>query len=105
MHAQLKGYDCALGKEELKAVFDTLVAPHLTKMSTPGLDFDTWYATLDKWNRTMIYASELKKYLISVGYNKWGDINLMLPGLDMKEIEKTRKLSELAEIKALANPA
>jgi hypothetical protein len=53
----------------------------------------------------MIYASELKKYLISVGYNKWGDISLMLPGLDMEQVYETRKLSELAEIEPVVTPA
>jgi hypothetical protein len=45
-------------------------------MSKPDWGFDAWYAQLDPWNRTIIYASQLKKYLLSVGYNKWGDINL-----------------------------
>jgi hypothetical protein len=39
-------------------------------MSKPDLGFDAWYAQLDPWNRTIIYASQLKKYLFSVGFNK-----------------------------------
>jgi hypothetical protein len=77
------GYDCALGKEELRPIYNNLFAPHLTHISKPDWGFDTWYAQLDPWNRTIIYASHLKKYLISLGFNKWGDISLMLPGLQM----------------------
>ena len=61
-------------------------------MSKPVIGFDAWYVQLDPWNRTIIYASQLKKYLLSVGYNKWGDISLMLPGLKMDQVVPTRKL-------------
>jgi hypothetical protein len=64
-------------------------------MSKPDLGFDAWYAQLDPWNRTIIFASQLKKYLLSVGYNKWGDISLMLPGLKMEQVFSTAKLSQL----------
>jgi hypothetical protein len=54
----------------------------------------------------MIYASTLKKYLVeSVGYNKWGDINLLLPGLDMKKVAETRKLSKLTQTEPVVTPA
>jgi hypothetical protein len=64
-------------------------------MSKPDLGFDAWYAQLDPWNRAIIYASQLKKYLISVGYNKWSEISLMLPGLKMELVVSTPKLSQL----------
>jgi hypothetical protein len=70
--------------------------PHLIQNGKPCLDFNVWYATLDKWDRTMIYASQLKKYLlVDVSYNKWGDINRMLPGLLMDKVTETPKLSDL----------
>jgi hypothetical protein len=59
------------------------------------LGFDSWYTQLDPWNRTIIYASQLKKYLLSVGYNKWDDISLMFPGLKMEQVISTPKLSQL----------
>jgi hypothetical protein len=69
--------------------------PHLTENTKPDWGFDVWYAKLDPWNRTMIYASQLKKYLDKVGYNKWGDINRMLPGLRMDIVVETPKLTDL----------
>ena len=81
MHAESSGYDCALSKEELRPVYDFLIAPHLRKTIKLCLGFDGWYATLDTWGRTMIYASQLKKYLQYIGFNNWGDINPLLPGL------------------------
>jgi hypothetical protein len=105
MQAQLTGYDCALGKEELKPVYDTFIASHLTQTNQPDWGFDAWYSTLDKWNRTMIYASKLKEYLLSVGYNKWSDINPMLPGLRMDLVVDTPKLSQLPTIEPVATPA
>ena len=92
MQNQPQGYDCSLGKEELRPAYNTLLAPYLAQMSKPDLGFDAWYAQLDPWNRTIIYASQLKIYLSSVGYNKWGDISLMLPGLKMDQVVPTRKL-------------
>jgi hypothetical protein len=59
------------------------------------LGFDSWYTQLDPWNRTIIYASQLKKYLLSVGYNKWDDISLMFPGLKIEQVVSTPKLSQL----------
>jgi hypothetical protein len=105
MQAQSTGYDCALGKEELKPLYNTLIAPHLTQTTQPDWGFDAWYVTLDKWNRTMIYASQLKKYLLSVGYNKWGDINRMLPGLRLDVVVETHKLSDLPKKEPIATPA
>ena len=93
--AQSHKYDCALGKEELRPVYNALIAPHLTQISQPDWGFDKWYATLDTWNRTMIYASQLKKYLLSVSFNKWGDFSRMMAGLSMDNIERTPKLSEV----------
>jgi hypothetical protein len=105
MQAQPTGYDCALGKEELKKVYSTLIVPHLTQTSQPDWGFDAWYATLDKSNRTMIYASQLKKYLLSVGYKKWSDINIELPGLRIDLVVETPKLSKLSQPEPVANPA
>ena len=95
IQSQPLGYDCSLSKEELRPFYNTLLAPHLAQMSKPDLGFDDWYAQLDPWNRTIIYASQLKKYLLSVGYNKWGDISLMLPSLKMEQVFSTAKLSQL----------
>ena len=67
--AQSYGYDCALCKEELRPVYNTLVTQNLIQNNKSGLDFDSWYAILDTWNRTIIYASQLKNYLINVGYS------------------------------------
>ena len=75
MQGQPYEYDCALSKEESKLVYNALIVPHLTQIRKPEWGFDGWYAQLDSWDRTMIYASKLKKYLLSVGYNNWVDIN------------------------------
>ena len=93
--SQSSGYDCALGKEELRPVYEALIAQNILQKTIPDLGFNGWYATLDPWNRTMIYASQLKKYLLSVSYNKWGDINRMLPGLRIDIVVETPKLTEL----------
>jgi hypothetical protein len=53
----------------------------------------------------MIYASKLKKYLLSVGYNKWSDINLMFPGLRMDLVVETPKLSQLTTTEPVVNNA
>ena len=59
MQTQSLGYDCALGKEELRPFYNTLFAPYLTQNSQPDWGFDSFYAQLDPWDRTMIYASLL----------------------------------------------
>jgi hypothetical protein len=63
MQTQSEEYDCALGKEELRRVYITLLEPHLKQNNKNDIDFDAWYSQLEKWNRTMVYASQLKKYL------------------------------------------
>jgi hypothetical protein len=35
MQAQPEGYDCALGKEELKPLYSTLIALNLIKINKP----------------------------------------------------------------------
>ena len=57
------GYDCALGKEELRPVYNALIVQNILQNNKADSAFNDWYATLDPWNRTMIYASQLKKYL------------------------------------------
>ena len=52
-----QSYDCSLSKEELRPVYNTLLAPYLAEMSRPDLGFDAWYAQLDPWNRTITYTS------------------------------------------------
>ena len=74
-------------------------------MRKPDWGFESWYATLDTCNRTMIYASQLKKYLLSVSYNNWGDINRMLPGLHMEIVVETHKLSDRPLSLPVASPS
>jgi hypothetical protein len=69
------------------------------------MEFDAWYSKLDKWNRTMVYASQLKNYLKDVGYDKFDDIDRILPGLCMNRVDDTPKLSNLSQANQVVNPA
>jgi hypothetical protein len=60
--ATTSSHDRALNREEIRHIYDTVVSPHL---------FEAWYADLDPWDRDMIFASHLKNYLSSIGFNKW----------------------------------
>jgi hypothetical protein len=64
--------DCVLNKQEIRQIYETFISPHT---------FDTWYANLDPWNRGIVFASQLKKYLLSIGFNKWEEIVRRIPGL------------------------
>jgi len=70
-------HDCALNKQETKQIFEKFISTH---------HFDAWYAELDPWNRGIVFASHLKKYL-PIGFNKWDDIDRMMPGLKMEMVE------------------
>jgi hypothetical protein len=75
-------HDSALNKQELRHIYDNVVSPHL---------FEAWYADLDPWNRGMIFASHFKNYLSSIGFNKWDEINRMMPGLEMEKVDEVPK--------------
>jgi hypothetical protein len=70
--ATTSDHDCAINKEELRHIYDTVIFPNL-------YHFEAWYANLDPWNRGMIFASHFKNYLSSIGFNKWHKINQILP--------------------------
>ena len=80
--------DCVISKHELRPLYETLIVSHPTHFSKPVSSFDAWYAQFDSWNRGIIYASQLKKYLIGFNYTKWGEISKLIPGLEMDKVNK-----------------
>jgi hypothetical protein len=52
-----------------------MIVPHLNHTSQPESGFDAWFAQLDSWGRGIIYASQLKEYLIGFNYASWGEIS------------------------------
>ena len=73
--ATSQGVDCVLGKHELRPLYETMIVPHLNHTSQPESGFDAWFAQLDSWGRGIIYASQLKEYLIGFNYASWGEIS------------------------------
>ena len=92
--ASTSSHDCAINKLELRHIYDTIVSPHL---------FEAWYADLDPWNRGMIFASNLKKYLSSIGFNKWHEINQILPDVKMEKVDEVPKV--FPHLREDANPS
>jgi Ca2+-binding EF-hand superfamily protein len=67
----------------MRHIYDSVISPHL---------FESWYATLDPWNRGMIFASHLKNYLSSIGFNNLDEINRMVPDLQLEKVDEAPKL-------------
>jgi hypothetical protein len=51
----------------------------------------------------MIFASHFKKYLSSIGFNKWDEINRMMPELQMEKVDEIPKV--FPHLREDANPS
>jgi regulator of sigma D len=51
----------------------------------------------------MIFASNFKKYLSSIEFNKWDEINRMMPGLQMEKVDEIPKV--FPHLREDANPS
>ena len=96
--------DCVLCKNELKAVYDTLIVPHLKISSQPVLKFDEWYVQLDSWDRGIVHASQLIECLIGSNYTEWGEISGLIPGLEVEKVTSSIKLNQALSLTPRASP-
>jgi hypothetical protein len=79
----------------VKALYETLIVPHLRHSSKPVWDFDDWYMQLDSWGRGIIHASRLKEDLNGFNYTNWGEISKLNPGIEMDKVTNSIKLDQV----------
>jgi hypothetical protein len=81
-------------KQEVKTLYETLITPHLAHSGQPDPGFNEWYREIDTWDRRVVSAFTIKKYLVAINYTDWIELKRVITGLDMMNVTESIRLSQ-----------